>query len=351
MKRFLILFAAFVGCVAVSVGQTNFVATLQHEGEFSHYYGQGALTEAYKAAVDGDIITLSPGTFTWSGNFEKGITLRGNGQDAPDKTFISGEINFYSRSSNLETILEGIRFNNTVTIYNDASSSAQGKMTFIKTFNVNIYTRTNGNNPQSAGPTVRIYNSYIQGMYFYTPSVDVVVYNSFVGNPISSSNIGENNINFINCTIQHNKSGGYSAGVVTYISQAYYLNFYNCIFFPGGLNDGEKLHDDYVRIPSTGSCYNCLSLVAQKLFENLSAKGNNWYASTTSEVLPNGQLSELTDEAKSKYIGTDGTEIGLHGGLYPWNTTVQYPTITTFNVESRTSEEGVLGIEVGVDGK
>ena len=60
---------------------------------------------------------------------------------------------------------------------------------------------------------------------------------------------------------------------------------------------------------------------------------------------------ELTDEAKAAYIGADGTEVGMQGGMMPFNTTVQYPIITTFNADVRTDKEGKLNVEIAVDGK
>ena len=57
MKKIIFAMAVLFGCAMESNAQTNFIATLQHEGEFTHYYGAGALTEAYNAADTNDIIT------------------------------------------------------------------------------------------------------------------------------------------------------------------------------------------------------------------------------------------------------------------------------------------------------
>ena len=132
----------------------------------------------------------------------------------------------------------------------------------------------------------------------------------------------------------------------SYSQNATYLNFYNCIFNWTGSYGGT---DTTYLLPSTATCYNCLSINKSALFKNVVSGGNNKTAGSTADVFIDGMWLQLTDEAKSKYIGTDGTEIGLRGGLYPWNTTVQYPTVTTFNAESKTSKEGILNIEVGVD--
>ncbi len=54
------------------------LATLNHEGSISPYYGSSALQEAYNAANHGDVITLSSGSFLGT-DIKKAITLRGAG--------------------------------------------------------------------------------------------------------------------------------------------------------------------------------------------------------------------------------------------------------------------------------
>ena len=43
--------------------QTSLLATLNHQGKISTFYGNKALQQAHAAAVDGDVINLSSGTF------------------------------------------------------------------------------------------------------------------------------------------------------------------------------------------------------------------------------------------------------------------------------------------------
>lgn len=129
MRKLFFAMVAFIGCVAVCFAQTSFIATLQHEGEFTHYYGAGALSSAYSAAVDGDIITLSPATFTSPGTIDKGITLRGAGVEAIEKTYISGNVRFHSTDSTRVTTVEGIKFSGRTYVYNNASGKSQGQST------------------------------------------------------------------------------------------------------------------------------------------------------------------------------------------------------------------------------
>lgn len=343
MKRILSAIAAIFCCVSMSVAQTNFIATLQHDSDFRHFYGQGALIAAYAAAVDGDIITLSPGTFTWSGNFEKGITLRGNGIDAAEaeKTYISGTVNFYSKSSSRKTVVEGVWFTGGVYVYNDASGDGQGHISFIKDNITTMHAGSSSQFSEISGPKVRIYSCKVGDTSFGKNTYpDFVFCNCRVRNPTGSyENFGSNISAFINCYIDYYYYYSINYGRP---DQAYYLNFYNCIFTPN--SNSSKL-------PSTASCFNCLCSTSSSIFFNDLKSGSNIDCRTVGSDIFTGSfgISPLTEDAKSTYIGTDGTEIGIYGGMYPWNTTVQYPTITTFLPENKTSKEGILNLQVAVD--
>lgn len=349
MKKILFAMAALLGCATVSFAQTSFIATLQHEGEFTHYYGAGALTSAYNAAATGDIITLSPGTFSTPGTINKGITLRGNGVEAAQKTFISGETTIASTDETMVTTVEGIKFNNRTNIQNNSTGSGQGTIKLIKnTFN-ELHATIAGSYSTDRGPVVRFYNCNIYSYTYFNSNThpDFLFYNCYVLNPWTNSSFSETTTTFVNCVINWTSS---------YVDSAHFLNFYNCIFnwtwnSYGGTNG-------YYLLPSTATCYNCLSINKSTLFWNVVSGGNNKTVGSAAEVFatytnsPNeGETFELTDTAKEAYIGTDGTQIGMQGGNYPYTTTVQYPIITKFKADAQTNKAGILNVDVEVDGK
>lgn len=349
MKKILFVMAVLFGCSIVSVAQTNFIATLQHEGEFTHYYGAGALSSAYNAATEGDIITLSPGTFTWSGTFNKGITLRGAGVEATEKTYISNEVNFASTDETKVTIVEGIKFNSYTYVRNNSSGNGQGTIKFIKcTFN-GMTANYDNSYSTDRGPAVRLYNcSIYSGMSFEQYSYpDFLFYNCYVEQP-SCNSISETRTFFVNCVI--NWKSNY------YAYYAYRLHFYNCIF--NWTSSSYAGSDRSYLLPSTATCYNCLSINKSTLFNDIVSGGNNKTVGSAADVFvtytntpAEGETFELTDAAKEAYIGTDGTQIGMQGGNYPYTTTVQYPVVTKLSAEPQTNKEGILNIEVEVDGK
>ena len=63
----------------------NQTAVLNHQGKLTVYYGSSALSSAVNAGRRGDVITLSPGTFT-SCTINKPLTIRGAGMFADIET-------------------------------------------------------------------------------------------------------------------------------------------------------------------------------------------------------------------------------------------------------------------------
>ena len=132
-KLFLILTSVFVSAYAMA--QETFVATLEHNGEYTNFYNNTALTAAYEAAEDGDVITLSSGTFTCP-NITKGVTIRGIGLaqlEQNKKTYISTAFDVYAQDASRTVNLEGLYLQNTMNIYSDGSADTAGTVNIIKT--------------------------------------------------------------------------------------------------------------------------------------------------------------------------------------------------------------------------
>jgi len=361
MKKILLMLAVLFGCAFMGYAQTKLVATLQHESQFSQYYGSGALTTAYNNAVDGDIITLSPGTFTFSGSIEKGVTLRGTGIETaheslnsakPYLTMISGNVRFFSNNSESVTVVEGVRFESYVYIDNKPSDNGQGTIKFIKNSFSSVYFESSFSEIPEIRPTVRFYNSIISGNVSFRQytNPDYKFFNCYV--PVPSSSAGENPSAFYNCILTYRGVDRYSTSL---LPNTAYLNFYNCIFC--NLNTAST--DNFSgSLNSKASCSNCLSIGTNtNIFNGIFYNNNNQTISDISDVFKTYTRSgvwhetfELTDAAKTEYLGTDGTEIGMQGGLYPYNVKVQYPVITSFTSDAQTTKDGKLNVSIEVDG-
>lgn len=108
-----ILWALFCLVFTLTGYASQLTATLQSGDKLTPFYGSNALVDAYNAAVDGDIIILSPGTFN-TAEITKGITIIGS-YAFSDDTSLSTVLDDYDISANNVTI-EGIRVNGTITI-------------------------------------------------------------------------------------------------------------------------------------------------------------------------------------------------------------------------------------------
>lgn len=347
MKHFFSFIVALLCCLISASAQTNFIATLQHGESISHFYGQGAFQEAYGKASDGDIITLSPGTFNSISTFNKSITVRGTGFEAVEKTYINGKINVSSQKPETKTIFEGLYFQSTVGIYK-VEGNTPGEIDFIKCLLVRLE-HLNGNSAfTDNSPKACFYNCNIWyvGFEYNLHYPNSHFYNCHVADITVPTFLSENLTAFHNCLIE-------SLTINFFNCQS--LNFRNCIFVCN--NDSYKNNSSYV-LQSTCTAENCLSINNSSLFKNLKYSHNNKTENSISNVFKSftknyheGENYELTDYAKNKYLGADNTQIGMMGGQYPYTSIVQYPIITTFNVAPKTTKEGKLSIEVAVDGK
>ena len=78
MKKFFVNLVLLLNIsVAGLFAQSSSIATLNHDGNVSVFYGAHAFREAHSAAVHGDAITLSSGTFV-SVDITKNITTATN---------------------------------------------------------------------------------------------------------------------------------------------------------------------------------------------------------------------------------------------------------------------------------
>ena len=57
---------------------------------------------------------------------------------------------------------------------------------------------------------------------------------------------------------------------------------------------------------------------------------------------------ELTDAAKSLYIGNDLTQIGMYGGNIPFNPNTTNPRIVKCNVAPESTADGKLSVDIEV---
>ena len=108
-----------------SYAQNSLVATLEHNETTTVFVGVNALSEAHNAAVNGDLITLSSGTFN-ACNITKAITLRGAGMELDtinhiEPTILNGDFGLTAYVDTCAVTLEGLYHDANINLTGDAT--------------------------------------------------------------------------------------------------------------------------------------------------------------------------------------------------------------------------------------
>ncbi len=303
---------------ATSLAQNALVASLSHGETISYYYGGKALQQAVTAAASGDIISLSEGIFE-AVNIEKAIVLHGVGIDIESPTYISGEfyIDIPSSDANQFT-MEGITCQDKVTLKGKFSNPY-----FVKSNIMQIV----GNDETDAVSNIMIVNCKVPSGVGVRGTSSVYLVNSFSGD------IGRGetaNVTATNCVLY------------TYVGNGRFDNaqLYNCILSApyGSPESGLSL---------TCQAYNCVSTrVNGRYYVNIFHGGCINCSYDIQDIFKDVETFELKDDIKATYLGTDGTEVGIYGGLQPYIATPSYPVIQSLNVDSQTDSQGKLNATV-----
>lgn len=332
-KLFLSLVAAIVAATA-TYAQSSLVATLNHNNTFTAYHGATAFVEAMAAADNGDIITLSNGTFTAT-DITKAVTLRGAGSKE-DKvtgkymTQLSGDVELNIPTEVTEKLLvEGVVFGG-ITLKSSIDGAKFSNCKMTGKFSTNIsYAATNWTFVDcNLGGGINAYkNSSISFL------------NCFVGQIYCNGT--QVIFEFTNCLVVSSSSSGFSGNGP--IKNA---TFTNCMLFhTNGTSSSSSLND-------TNQAYNCIGYTVSGVspFANINQSTNtNLTDEQYNALFKEGTFYELTDEAKALYIGNDGTEVGIYGGVLPFDSSIKIPQITNCSVAKQTTVDGKLSVDITVE--
>ena len=320
--------AALFVLLLVAVGTTNAlaqtqVATLQHGEDISVFYGQNAFVDAHTAAETGDVITLSSGTFTPT-DITKAITLRGAGCVIDTVTGIYPTVipnSFQMNVTNDTAFLtvEGIYFSGAATFL------TLNHPKFIKCNFNSFYNYNNNSNLQYA----QLINCMMKNGGFSKAS----------------------NTTFINCVIDLNGVNTSNVTITAYNSifkisgYAEAMNAYNCIYsaYYGGLS-GNSTAYNCIAIPYMGgtslpdASFNCMYVNS---FSNV-------FETYNGESVSFDESYNLKENIATGFLGTDGTEVGIHGGVLPYSSRPSYMVIEQCNVANRSTIDGKLSVEIEV---
>lgn len=346
MKKIFLGLALLLSFAESAFAQSSLLATLSHEGEISVFYGPRALKEAHAAATHGDVISLSAGKF-YSVDITKAITLRGAGtvtdvEKNIHPTNIIGGFNIDIEEGVTQSLtIEGIYTESSIKI-----NSSLENAYFIK----NRFSQFQFTNETALCKNIYFIHCRMhKGLTAQNNSGHNSIFfiNSYINS--GSQGIVNNlcNITFRNSIIDYSN---YDSNSLTF-PVLRNCTFYNCIL----IGNGGYEHRNY--ITNSSSIYNCIATNITKnsygsetdFFEEQTAGIKSWIIRETTNVFKSdGGFYELLDEVKSNYIGTDSTEIGIYGGLYPYTPITTGPQITKCNVSPRATADGKLSIEIEV---
>lgn len=125
----------------------------------------------------------------------------------------------------------------------------------------------------------------------------------------------------------------------------------NCIIYGAGNSSSS--------FPASTTAYNCVEVnnyTSANTFKNIPNNTNKY--STCEAVFKTytgvnigtveEETFELTETAKATYLGTDGKQVGIYGGMLPFDTTPSNPRITKCNVAAKSTADGKLSVDIEV---
>lgn len=287
----------------VSFADTNAKIMLQHKGSVK-LFDSNKMAEAMEAAVDGDTLFLTEGTFDALAITKK-ITLRGSGT----QTVINGNVNIEIPNSPTMTspVLDALSVSGNIYVKSDIDGLKLRKCKFN---NIHFSAKVDNAIIDRCLATYNVYgSSFINGL---------TVINSYIG---LGSDSKCSNMTFVNCDIKLYNISDVSA------------NFMNCAFYSSYSGSSYVFSGcvfSYCCIPSS--------------YYNSSSSAKNCY--NTSEAY--GASSE-TILAKN-WIGSDGTVVGKYGGNTPYTLVPAVPKVTESQIKLDT-EAKKLNVTLKVTAK
>lgn len=333
MKKLFFTLATSLLFVANSLAQNSFAAfaALEHNGALTTFSGSNALTEAIKAADDGDVITLSAGSFAVYEDIyvNKSITLRGAGIDVnngENHTVIvynvygnraNGVLLLdYQTSPNMSVTIEGIDFQSGI-YGNGAGENGQininkcimGQACQAYTKNVMINSSKIYSLDTSGASSVKCYNSVISRArtYYGTTYTNCVV-----------SDGGQGTYENCICALTYgwNGNGVFSECVADH---CVYVDLINN-FTPSSLNT------DITVVENWSDVFNYEG-------ENDAFDINN---------IDFIRMQKF--EPKQKY-----SLMGIYAGLMPYSPVLALPSIKNITVAKESDSDGKLSIDVEIE--
>lgn len=330
MKKYVMFVAAMFFSMSVSAQKV----ALHTSTDVLHFIGTNGLIDAYNAASAGDTIYLPGGSFTAPAEFAKKLTIFGAGHYldstmATGKTFINGNIALRDAADNFH--LEGVEVTGNFTLgYNEPVNGV-----VIKRCRVIGQFIAQGN----ANPSLN--------MAFVGNVLMNHVFVENCQNVLFSNNIFQYGIDATNGNVINNNI------FLSRLTNGYYENF------RGNNNQLSNnifiLHGSYGMTGGSGNVFrnNIINVVepgygtSPSVFNDYTGVNpTSVFVSQTGNTFNYAHNYHL--QSPSTYLGTDGTQIGIYGGAFPYKegAVPSIPHIQQFEIAPTTTTSGMLNIQV-----
>lgn len=344
-KLFFSLVLAFMALMNVDAQDVQ-LATLQKADGTQVFYGADAFKEAMEAAENGNIISLGAGAYN-AANITKAVTVYGSGYEIATSeteqkysTRLVGD--FYIALDSIDNqpvkglYVEGIYSNNRIMVKKHLEGASFVKCRF-DTFD---FWKDNSN--MMTSKDIQFLHCRFAQWLEPGESQNMSVNNCILGwlgrNQDTSTIIVNNSVIY---SIVKTFRGVLKNSIIGYTNDTnnnlhhIYENYkdpvhpnssiYNCVFeWSGALNDVTTKIESVAGIETT------------TLFGEHGTGYND------------EEMYELTDEAKTTYLGTDGKEIGIYGGANPFSPILTIPRVVKKDIAAQTAD-GKLKVNIKVE--
>lgn len=318
MKKSLLLFACLAMTSISSYAASLSSIMLQHNGSVTMYESD-KMSSAISAAVKGDTIYLSEGSFVGDFTINKEITIIGAGQ----LTIVQGNITIALDNTPTLTahMLDAIKVPSS---YNVTVTKAVKNLKIRKCYLYDFRFSANTTD-------LNVDRCNIENFYANNNIKSGNVLNSYIRNIQGIKDTPLNTVNYINCNIfyitnwySYSSSYAYCAG--TFINCIINSNsnssearaFSNCVFI-------NTAYPSSFTFSASSSCQNCYVGDFTMTQYTEEKTGMKYHTVDADWLQGNG------------YLGFDGTIIGMFGGTIPYSLVPNVPTVTESKVTVDTS--------------
>lgn len=369
MRKLVFMLSLLFSAEAIVVrAQDVPMAVLQKGDDTQCFYGSTSFQEACKAADHGDVITLSSGIFL-APTITKAVSIFGSGADLVTDTIekpltrTNGDIHIAVDSLDGKPAqglyVEGILSDDEVWVEQRLEVASFAKCRFN---HFNFYTSTDKTAVSSE--MCSFYQCRFAGWFEPGDASGMSVYNSVVN--YMNKNTESSTLTICNCVLINTSAK---------LKNTMFKNSY--LFAVGNDGSYHSMGDiktmpthpisnarySTCKLDASCSAFKCLDstkgdyskydlVVIKELYYPSSSSLSNsedTYSpfKTSIKYYSDMDSYELSDGAKTKYLGTDGNPICLYGGDYPYTMTPSIPYIVEKNIATK-SENGKLKVSVKV---